>query len=76
METVIYVKLIDEGIDVWRPVRAKAGSKPGTFHIIGAVDDSSDEGEQWEFPIGSIVFCELRELDGKRCHVAVANPKK
>jgi hypothetical protein len=54
----IFVMLLDEGVDVWRPVRAD--------HLEGALyrmlDQPRDDGEKWQFPPGSRVICERREL--------------
>ena len=50
MISKIYVALLDEGSDVWRPVAAEAlGS--GLFRIVGAVPD----GEVWEYQPSEIV---------------------
>ncbi|MGC4029015.1 MAG: hypothetical protein QM696_09105 [Steroidobacteraceae bacterium] len=50
----IYVRLLNEGVDVWRPVQAlrRAG---GVFLIVSKNDDP--ELEDWEFPSGSLVRC-------------------
>ena len=50
------VKLIDEVIDVWRPVEAE--------HITGetyriAIQPYDPETESWEFILGDQVVCEL-----------------
>jgi hypothetical protein len=55
----IFVKLLDEGVDVWRPVRAE--------HIQGnvykIVDQPYDrEDESWQFEPGDEVICEMVEL--------------
>ena len=52
----IYVALLDEGVDVWRPVQARALGG-GEFEILGIVP----AGELWEFPPGTRVRC--REHD-------------
>ena len=57
----IYVALLDEGVDVWRPVRAK--------HLVGnvfrIVDESYDrENESWQFEPGEKVICEENASDG------------
>jgi hypothetical protein len=55
----IYVALLGEGTEVWRPVNAalRAG---GLFEIISRNDDPEDE--LWQFPPGSLVRCERRQL--------------
>jgi hypothetical protein len=52
----IYVALLDEGVDVWRPVEAQ---REGNFYrIFGSVPET----EKWAFAPGSLVRCEQREL--------------
>jgi hypothetical protein len=64
----IYVALLDEGVDVWRPVQAsrRAGD---VFEIVSKNDDP--ETESWEFPSGSLVRCIERSLSGGSHLVAV-----
>jgi hypothetical protein len=62
----IYVELIDEGVDVWRPVEATPEADD-TFRL----PDEAPDGEAWQFPPGSIVRCELRQLAGGETLVAV-----
>lgn len=50
----IFVALVDEGVDVWRPVQARPLSR-GLFRIVGVEADVSDE--RWQFPTGAIVRC-------------------
>lgn len=58
--TEIFVGLIGEGTQVWRPVKAKQVGID-TFEILGIVP----AGEEWEFPPGSHVKCEqYRFQDG------------
>lgn len=66
MTTTIYVKLVNEGTDVWRPVDAKRVSD-GLFRLVG----TNDESEMWEFPSGSIVRVESRTLSSGSEVVAV-----
>lgn len=60
--TVIYVALLGEGVDVWRPVRAERLG--GRFYRI--VPQPYDrETETWEFEPGETVECEyIEEGDG------------
>jgi hypothetical protein len=53
----VYVELLDEGVDVWRPVEAEREDD-------GVVRLHSDapEGETWAFPPGSRVQCERRDI--------------
>jgi hypothetical protein len=56
--TTIYVALLNEGVDVWRPVHAVP--LDGDLYRI---EDSVPVEEDWEFPPGSVVRCERREPD-------------
>jgi hypothetical protein len=62
----VYVKLLEEGTDVWRPVQALR-LLDQRFLLVGKPEDS----ETWEFPSGATVICEHRELSGGMCEVAV-----
>lgn len=62
----IYVELIDEGVDVWRPVEATA-NVDGTFRL----PDQAPDGETWRFAPGTLVRCELRKLADGEALVAV-----
>lgn len=64
----IYVYLFDEGTDVWRPVEAVHVSDD-RYRITGTNSDPDDE--HWEFQTGEVVRCELRDLSGGKCLVAV-----
>jgi hypothetical protein len=56
----IYVRLLDEGVEVWRPVQA-VRSGDGDFAIVGPAPQP--EGETWEFPLGALVMCRHRRFD-------------
>jgi hypothetical protein len=65
----VMVPLLDEGVDVWRPVHAEV--LPNRHYRI--VTDNSDRAdERWAFSTGEIVLCEERELEGESALVAVA----
>lgn len=69
----IFVYLLNEGTDVWRPVKARKISQY-VYQIIGIDDEHSDE--QWEFTEGSLVDCVEKTLSGRfgeveKCMVAV-----
>jgi hypothetical protein len=65
---VVYVKLLAEGTDVYRPAEA-IKIKDGIYKInIPANYDQDDE--EWEFIPGSLVECELMQLGGKFVMVA------
>ena len=56
----IYVALLDEGTDVWRPAPARKVGE-STYEILRPAD-YDPEDETWEFPPGSIVECAPRRL--------------
>lgn len=56
---VVYVELLDEGVDVWRPVRAIRLTEE-TYRIIEQPYDR--EIETWRFEPGDEVFCEMIEM--------------
>lgn len=57
----VFVRLIDEGTDVWRPVRATRLGET-TYRIA---DDPVPEDEAWSFQPGDIVVVERRHGDGR-----------
>jgi hypothetical protein len=67
--TTIYVALKDEGVDVWRPVEATDQGES----IYRINDAPTPPTETWEFPPGTRVRCEQRELSDGRVLVAVAS---
>jgi hypothetical protein len=59
METdarIIFVRLLGEEVDVWRPVRARYVRR-NTYRIVAQAYDA--EVESWEFSPGDLVECEL-----------------
>jgi hypothetical protein len=54
----IYVGLLDEGVDVWRPVRAEH-LRENVYRIVNQPYDR--EVESWQFEPGDEVVCELIE---------------
>ena len=70
-EVVVYVRLLDEGTDVWRPVRATPLAD-GTFRLLEP-DGYDPNAETWEFPRSTKVRCVTRKFtDGDEGLVAVA----
>jgi hypothetical protein len=64
----VFVRLFDEGVDVWRPINAE--------HLDGdtyQIADQSQEpsAELWQFPPGQAVICRPLEFEGKTILVAV-----
>lgn len=66
----IYVKLLEEGVECWRPVDAVM-IRPGVFRIVSAQPDPQDE--RWEFGSGQDVACEERKFDGGECHLVAVH---
>ncbi len=56
----IYVGLLDEGVDVWRPVPAWKVQE--NVYIILRPDWYDPDDEHWEFPPGSTVVCEPKTI--------------
>lgn len=69
MACVVYVGLLDEGTQCWRPVEAERLTS-GDYVLVGT--NESDGDEIWEFPSGAVVRCEHRMLSGGPTLVAVA----
>src|ERR1700730_6013480 len=70
-EVVVYVRLLDEGTDVWRPARATA-LPDGSFRLLEP-DGYDPNAERWEFPPLTKVRCVTRKFtDGDEGLVAVA----
>ena len=65
----VYIKLLNEGTVVFRPVLAERIDEHTVKLLPLAEYDQRDE--EWEFPPGSIVKCESRILDGESTLVAV-----
>jgi hypothetical protein len=55
--TLIYVALLGEDVDVYRPVQAEL-RPDGTYELLGEVPDD----EQWEFVPGTVVRTERKAL--------------
>lgn len=64
--TTIYVALIDEGTDCWRPVAAEQ-MQGNLYRILGRIPD----GERWRFQPGEVVRCEQRSFQDGDGLVAV-----
>jgi hypothetical protein len=56
---VVYVALLGEGTEVWRPVAAEQVG-PDLFRLLGP----APEGESWEFGPGAVVRCRERAFAG------------
>lgn len=66
----VLVRLLDEGTTVYRPVWA-ARVTAGVYRLETRADyDPGDE--TWEFPPGSAVVCERRQVGGETAWTVVA----
>lgn len=59
MATTIFMPLLNEGTDVWRPVNATPVSSD-TYRIEGEMPDD----EEWAFLPGSVVRCVDKTFTG------------
>ena len=57
--TTVYVSLLHEGVDVWRPVFAEH-IRDDVYRIVGEPPDPEDE--KWQFLPGQRVRCRLQQL--------------
>ena len=53
----LYMRLVDEGVDVWRPIETEPLPN-AEYRILGPVPD----GEAWEFQPGAIVRGQQRKV--------------
>jgi hypothetical protein len=71
--TIVYVALLDEGVDTWRPVQAE--------HLgddLYRLNGERPDDEVWPFLPGDVVRCQVRILSGdsaRRQPVLVAYEK-
>jgi hypothetical protein len=76
-QLTIYVSLVGEGVEVYRPVIAEKIDEK-TFKIVSK--NKNPEDEKWEFNLGDIVVCYEKELiDGmnkKKELVAISRQPK
>ena len=67
-EEIIYVSLLDEGSDVWRPMWAKR-IKEMVYKI--STDKNFDRtNEKLQFDVGQIVTCRRQKISDRQCFVA------
>ena len=65
----IFVYLLNEGTDVWRPTLGRKVDNM-IFEVLPTPEYEAQD-EEWEFVPGTIVECEERHLGGDRVLVAV-----
>lgn len=68
--TRIFVRLLDEGTDVWRPTEAEL-QPDGTYLVLGEVP----EDETWEYPPGSLVNSEMKTFQSGTSALTAVSPK-
>lgn len=66
--TTIYIRLLDEGTEVFRPTSAEP---VGALFKVLPTSNYDPQDEKWEFVPGSVVKCEKRKLQGDEVLVAV-----
>jgi hypothetical protein len=59
MNVTIHAYLLDEGVDVWRPVLAEH-VRDDIYRITGAPHDDT---EKWEFMCGDVVRCRQQKFN-------------
>jgi hypothetical protein len=64
----IYVAVLDEGIDVWRPVDAE---KLAPDRYLTLEQDHDPGIERWEFAPATVVRCRQEKRDGRSIRVAM-----
>jgi hypothetical protein len=66
----VFVRLLNEGTTVLRPVKALYHG--GNRYVLIRPADYDAMDEQWEFPPGAVVECQLRHVSGEELLVADA----
>lgn len=70
MKETIYIKLLDEDVEVWRPVFAKKGDRENLYFVLSAEDNELTQGELLKFPLESYVLVKEVMLEGKKSKVS------
>lgn len=68
----VHVRLLDEGVDVWRPVSARALGN-GAFQLS---PEAAPADEAWEFPPGATVGVAKRKTAEGEVAIAIAPPRR
>lgn len=69
MKTIIYVKLLEEGVNVYRPVPAKKLSE--NIYKLQGKELYHPSDENWEFPYDSCVEVSEQYLNDGKSLVAI-----
>lgn len=72
MGNTIYVRLLGEGVQVYRPVSSLQITS--NVYVIGGYEAYDPEDEEWEFIPGTLVVVEERVFEGEAILVAIASP--
>jgi hypothetical protein len=64
----VFMPLLDEGVEVWRPVEAEA--LPSGWYRIKSINEQPDN-ETWAFDTNGVVVCQHRQLSGGEALVVV-----
>lgn len=64
----VHVRIVDEAVPVWRPVRAR----PISEHVYRLADEPAPVDEEWAFEPGSEVVVEHRDDEDRNLLIAVA----
>lgn len=64
----IYIKLLDEGVEVYRPTKGEEIGQ-NIFKVL-PTDDYDPDDETWEFLPNSKVKCIIEERDGRSILIA------
>jgi hypothetical protein len=70
-ETMIYVSLLNEGLNVLRSVRAEPLGRD-YYRII----DDMPSGETWQFQPGQVVRCKKQNLSSGKAMVAIEEAQR
>lgn len=70
MKNTVYVRLLGEGVLVYRPVQASQITS--NIYVLGGVDIFDPEDEEWEFLPNTRVIVEARAVEGETVLVATA----
>jgi hypothetical protein len=60
IKDTVYVYLLNEGTDSWRPVNADYVNKD--TYLLHGQDIYNPSDEEWEFPPGTLVLTEIKKL--------------
>jgi hypothetical protein len=71
--STVYVRLLGEGTEVFRPVPAQVVGD--SAYLLGGEDIFDPDDEAWEFPPGTTVKVQSRMLSGGTVLVAVAKTR-